>query len=77
MFIFGGDTVSWKSFKKETIADSTTKAEYIATSSAAKEAVLINNFITELRVISSIVDLIPPYCDKNGSIAQGKEPQSH
>ncbi|WJX67633.1 hypothetical protein P8452_52083 [Trifolium repens] len=34
-------------------------------------------FITELVVVSSIVDPISLYCDNNGAIAQAKEPRSH
>ena len=44
---------------------------------AAKEAFWVRKFISELGVVPNIVDPIPLYCDKNGAIAQGKEPQSH
>ena len=64
-------------FQKETTADSTTEAEYIAASDTAKEAVWIKKFITELGVVPSIVDPIPVYCDNNGAVAQAKEPWSH
>ena len=57
--------------------DSTTELEYIAASEAAKEAVWIKKFITELGVVSSIVHPILLYCDNNGAIAQAKEPRSH
>jgi hypothetical protein len=39
VFCLKGDVVSWKSSKQEIAADYTTEAEYIAASSAAKEAV--------------------------------------
>ncbi|WJX72230.1 hypothetical protein P8452_56129 [Trifolium repens] len=77
VFCLNGGAVSWKSSKQETVADSTTEAEYIAASSAAKEAVWIKKFITELEVVPSIVDPISLYCDNNGAIAQAKEPRSH
>ncbi|WJX96077.1 hypothetical protein P8452_77325 [Trifolium repens] len=77
VFCLNGGTVSWKSSKQETVADSTTEAEYIAASSAAKEAVWIKKFISELEVVPSIVDPISLYCDNNGAIAQAKEPRSH
>ncbi|XP_031387187.1 secreted RxLR effector protein 161-like [Punica granatum] len=38
IFTCNGGAVIWKSSKQETIADSTTEAEYIAASDAAKEA---------------------------------------
>ena len=77
VFCLNGGAVSWKSSKQATVADSTTEAEYIAASEAAKEAVWIRKFITELEVVPSIIDPIELYCDNNGAIAQAKEPRSH
>ncbi|KAK8621230.1 hypothetical protein V6N13_067671 [Hibiscus sabdariffa] len=77
VFCLNGGAVSWKSSKQDTVADSTTEAEYIAASEAAKEAVWIKKFITELGVIPSIADAVDLYCDNNGAIAQAKEPRSH
>jgi hypothetical protein len=64
--------VSWKSSKQEIAADCTTEAEYIAASSAAKEAVWIKKFIYDLEIVPSIVDPIELQCDNNGAIAQAK-----
>ncbi|KAK8980553.1 hypothetical protein V6N11_074164 [Hibiscus sabdariffa] len=82
--VYGGEeqlsikgAVSWKSSKQDTVADSTTEAEYIAASEAAKEAVWIKKFITELGVVPSISDALELYCDNNGAIEQAKEPISH
>ena len=69
--------MSWKSSKQETVADSTTEAEYIAASEAAKEGVWIRNFIAELGVVPSASSPMDLYCDNNGAIAQAKEPRSH
>ena len=69
--------MSWNSSKQETVADSTTEAEYIAASDAAKEAVWIEKFVAELGVVPSIADPITLYCDNTGAIAQAKEPRSH
>lgn len=72
-----GGAVSWKSSKQSTTADSTTEAEYIAASEAAKEAVWIKKFITELEVLPAIKNGVTMYCDNTGAIAQSKEPRSH
>ena len=77
VFILNGGAVSWKSFKQSTIADSTTEAEYIAASDAAKEAVWIRKFIESLGVMPSICNPVDLYCDNTGAIAQAKEPRSH
>ncbi|KAL0449172.1 UNVERIFIED_CONTAM: Copia protein [Sesamum latifolium] len=68
---------AWKSSKQDTTADSTTEAEYIAVSEAAKEAVRIKNYIQELGVVPSIAEPVVIFCDNNGAIAQVKEPRSH
>ena len=77
VFTLNGGAVSWKSSKQETTADSTTEAEYIAASDAAKEAVWIRKFVTELGVVPTIESPIPLYCDNSGAVAQAKEPRSH
>ncbi|PKI73043.1 hypothetical protein CRG98_006538 [Punica granatum] len=50
-FCLNGGAMSWKSSKQEIVADFTTEAEYIAASNAAKEAVWIKKFMTELAVV--------------------------
>ena len=77
VFCLNGGAVSWRSSKKDTMVDSTTEAEYIAASDAAKEAVWIKYFIFRLGVIPSITNPGDVYCDNNGAIAQAKEPRSH
>ena len=76
VFILNGGAVSWKSSKQSTVADSTTEAEYIAAVEAAKEAIWIKKFITELGVVPNCAKAIDIYCDNNGAIAQSKEPSS-
>ncbi|KAK8506813.1 hypothetical protein V6N12_000384 [Hibiscus sabdariffa] len=77
VFCLNRGAVTWKSSKQDTIADSTTEAEYIAASKATKEAVWIKKFISELGVVPSISDVVGLYCDNNGVIVQAKEPRSH
>ncbi|KAL0285291.1 UNVERIFIED_CONTAM: hypothetical protein Sangu_2786900 [Sesamum angustifolium] len=69
--------VAWKSSKWNTTTDSTTEAEYIAPSEAAKEAVWMKNYIQELGEVSSITEPGVIFCDNNGAIAQANEPRSH
>ncbi|KAJ9564851.1 hypothetical protein OSB04_000817 [Centaurea solstitialis] len=53
VFTLNGGAISWKSSKQDTNADSTTEAEYIAASDAAKEAVWLRNFLSDLRVVAN------------------------
>ena len=77
VFTINGGAVSWKSSKQETVSDSTTEAEYIAASEAAKEGVWIRKFLIELGVFPSASSPLDLYCDNNGAIAQAKEPRNH
>ena len=77
VFTLNGGAVSWKSSKQDTVADSTTEAEYIAASEAAKEAVWMKKFIAELGVMPSASSPVDLYCDNSGAIAQAKEPRAH
>ena len=51
VFCLNGGAVSWRSSKQDTVVDSTTEAEYITTSDAAKEVVWIKIFIFRLGVV--------------------------
>ncbi|KAJ9541466.1 hypothetical protein OSB04_027972 [Centaurea solstitialis] len=57
--------------------DSTTEAEYIVASDAAKEAVWLRNFLSDLRVVASVSRPIDIFCDNSGAVAQAKEPREH
>src|SRR4051812_16970512 len=77
VFVMNGGAVSWKSSKQDTLASSSTEAEYIAASEAAKEAVWIRNFLIALAVVQGTSNPMEVYCDNNGAIAQAKEPRQH
>ena len=77
MFTLYSGAVSWKSFKKQTVADSVTKIEYITASEAAKEAVCMKKFISKLGVVLGIEQPVLLYCDNTRVVAQAKEPRSH
>src|SRR5271170_7120530 len=48
VFMIDGGAVSWSSKKQELVTLSTTEAEYVAQTHAAKEAVWLRRFFTEL-----------------------------
>ncbi|KAL0293959.1 UNVERIFIED_CONTAM: Retrovirus-related Pol polyprotein from transposon TNT 1-94 [Sesamum radiatum] len=77
VFKMNGGVVAWNSSKQATTKDSTIKAEYIAVSKAAKEAVWMKNYIQELGVVPSIAESVVIFCFNNGVIAQAKELRSH
>ena len=77
VFVMNGGTVSWKSSKQDTVSASTTEAEYIAASEAAKEAVWIRNFLIDLGVVQGASNPLDIYCDNNGAIAHAKELRQH
>ena len=75
--MLNGGAFSWKSSKQSTTADSTTEAEYIAASEAAKEVVWIKSFVAGLGVIKNPSGPVSLFCDNTSAIAQAKEPRSH
>lgn len=77
VFTLGKGVTSWRCFKQDTTADSTTKAEYVTTSEAAKGAVWICKFIQELGVVPTIESPIIVYCDNTSAIAHAIEPRAH
>ena len=66
VFVLNGGAFSCKSSKQDTIADSTTEAEYIAASEAAKEAVWIRSFIARLGIIKNPSSPVSLFCDNTG-----------
>ena len=77
VFTLGGGAVVWRSVKQSSIADSTMEAEYISACEAAKEAVWLKKFFTDLEVIPNMDKPIVLYCDNSGAVANSKEPRSH
>ena len=53
------------------------EAEYIAASEAAKEAVWLKNFLSDMEVVPNMDKPITLYCDNSGAVANSKEPPSH
>ena len=65
VFTLGGAAVVWRSVKQSNIADSTIEVEYIAASEAAKEAVWLKNFLSDMEVVPNIENPNTLYCDNN------------
>ena len=74
-FHFGCGTVSWSSKKQYIIALSSTEAEYIAQTHAAKEALWLRSFLDEVRGTGGGPMTIN--CDNQGAIALAKDNKFH
>ncbi|KAL0559238.1 hypothetical protein IC582_003835 [Cucumis melo] len=77
VFTMNGGAVVWRSIKQSCIADSTMEAEYVATCEAAKEAVWLKKFLTDLEVVPNMHLSITLYCDNSGAVVNSREPRSH
>ena len=77
VFTLGGGAISWRSVKKSCITDSTMEAKYVATCEAAKEAIWLKKFLSNLGVVNMEQVPITLFCDNNGALAQSKDPRNH
>jgi len=75
VFLASGGAITWKSKKQTTIALSSTEAEYVALSEAAREACWIRNLYEELGFPQDLPTIIKG--DNDGSIAMAKNQQFH
>ena len=73
VFTLGSGAISWRSVKQSCIADSTTEAEYMAASEAAKEVVWLRKFLQDIEVVPIITAPLKLFCDYSGTVAQSKE----
>src|SRR6266516_1755754 len=64
-------------YKQRVVADSTCEAEYIVASDAMKEGIWMKQFMADLGVVPSVLDLMTLFCDNTGAIALAKEPRFH
>jgi hypothetical protein len=60
--------VSWKARLQDTVALSTTKAEYMAIAEVTKEALWLKGIYSELCGIKSCITI---YCDSQSAICRG------
>ena len=73
----GGGAISWRSVKQSCIVDSTIKVEYVATCEAAKEAVWLKKFHSDLGVVRIEQVPITLFCDNSWAVAQSKDSRNH
>ena len=73
-FLYNGGAVSWSSKHQELVALSTTEAEYVAATHAAKEAMWIHSFLSDLFGDSSPTTL---FCDNQSAISLAHNDQFH
>jgi len=72
---FGQETVCWSLKKQQIIALSTVEAEYVAQAHAAKEALWLRAFVSEIR--NEPTRAITINCDNQGAIALSKDNNFH
>jgi hypothetical protein len=74
IFILNGGPISWISKRQQTVALSTTEAEYMAMCQAIREAIWIRQLLTELGLHQESVEI---HADNKSAIALGKNPEFH
>jgi len=74
-FLYGGGAISWSSKRQPIVTLSTTEAEYVALTHAAKEAIWLRAVVGE--IINAISEPTPIFCDNNGAKALAKDDTFH
>ncbi|TYK29714.1 gag/pol protein [Cucumis melo var. makuwa] len=69
VFTLNGGAVVWRSVKQTCIADSTMEAKCVAACEAAKEAVWLRKFLTDLEIVLNMHLPITLYSDNSGAVA--------
>ncbi|TYJ96817.1 gag/pol protein [Cucumis melo var. makuwa] len=72
-----GEAVVWRSIKQSCIIDYTMEAEYVAACEAAKEAVWLKKFLTDLEVVPNMHLPITLFCDNSGAVENSRELRSN
>jgi hypothetical protein len=75
IFRLGGGAISWSSKKQATVAVSSTEAEYMAMSSAAREAIWLRSLLGALGFAQDGPTVI--HGDNQGCISLARHPTSH
>lgn len=76
VFVLAGGAVSWQSRKQKSIALSSTEAEYMSLTQAAKEGVYLRNFLKELEM-NNLTEKITIFSDNQSAIKLVKNNVHH
>ncbi|THH04461.1 hypothetical protein EW146_g10169, partial [Bondarzewia mesenterica] len=77
-FLYDGGAISWSSKKQPIIALSSTEAEYVAATHAAKEAIWLQSFLCDIFDISKSKALpVTLHCDNQSAIALARDNAFH
>ncbi|KAA0045477.1 Retrovirus-related Pol polyprotein from transposon TNT 1-94 [Cucumis melo var. makuwa] len=68
LFLLAEGAISWKSAKQSVIAASTMEAEFVACFEATVHGLWLQNFISELGIVDSIVKPLRSYCDNSAAV---------
>jgi len=72
VFTLGSGAITWSSKKQATLALSTSKAEYVAATSAACQAIWLRRVLTDLQQEQKVATEI--FCDNKTTIYMTKNP---
>ena len=74
VFMIGGGAISWSSKKQQTVALSSSEAEYMSATHASKEALWVKRFVEEIGWKQPCVEI---YCDNQSALKLMKNPKYH
>ena len=74
VFLLAGGAISWSSKRQQTVAVSSTEAEYMAATHASKEALWLKRFVSDLGWEQSTVKV---FCDNQSALKMMKNPTYH
>jgi len=77
VFLLNGGAVSWTSKKQTSIALSTTEAEYMSMTQAAKEIIWFRVLLKELGALTHVNQMSQLYGDNQGALALARNPEYH
>ena len=77
VFKLANSAISWESRKQRTVALSSTEAEYMALTEAAKETTYLRCFLKEVGILSSDAKPTNVFCDNQGAQELMRNPVHH